>query len=154
MNTLHHLKTFKRNLVIRLIENGETDSSIATLTELSESWVRHLRHVYRHEGAEGLILKKPGGSVCRLSPENLEHLCTILDKGAVAYGLEGAFWDRKRVKYVIEQEFKVEYDVEHISHILARLNYTLQRPRKKDFRQSDEKVDLWKTETLPEIKKK
>jgi putative transposase len=78
----------------------------------------------------------------------------ILDKGAELYGLEGSFWDRKRVKYVIEQEFGVVYDIEHISDILAKINYTLQRPVKKDYRQSAEKVKQWTEQTLPEIKKR
>lgn len=63
------------------------------------------------------MLQKPGGTVCRLTPSNFEELRAILDKGAVAYGLEGEFWDRKRVKYVIKQAFNIDYDVEHISAI-------------------------------------
>jgi transposase len=148
------LKSYKRNLVIQLIEKGSDNLLIAELTEFSESWVRQLRRVYKKNGAAGLILEKPGGSKCRLSDANLEHLRTVLGKGAPEYGLEGEFWDRKRVKYVIEQEFGVIYDEEHISVILAKINYTLQKPRKKDFRQNDEKVIEWQQETLPEIKKK
>jgi transposase len=154
MPYFNDLKSYKRNLLIQLIEKGSDNSLIAELTEFSESWVRRLRSIYEKQGASGLNLEKPGGSVCRLNTTKLEHLRSVLDKGAPAYGLEGEFWDRKRVKYVIEQEFCVIYDVEHISFILAKINYTLQKPRKKDFRQEDEKVALWQQETLPAIKKK
>ncbi len=154
MSYFNDLKSYKRNLLIQLIEKGAEDALIAELTEFSESWVRHLRSIYEKHGASGLILEKPGGSKCRLSDANLANLHTILGKGAPEYGLEGEFWDRKRVKYVIEQEFGVIYDEEHISFILAKINYTLQKPRKKDFRQNDEKVLEWQQDTLPSIKKK
>jgi transposase len=154
MSYFNDLKSYKRNLLIQLIEKGSDNSLIAELTEFSESWVRQLRRVYEKNGASGLNLEKPGGSKCRLSDANLEHLRTVLGKGAPEYGLEGEFWDRKRVKYVIEQEFGIIYDEEHISCILAKINYTLQKPRKKDFRQNDEKVVEWQQTTLPEIKKK
>lgn len=154
MQHIHPLKEFKRNLIIRLFEKGESNEQIAELSELSVGWINHLHRIFQEKGSSSLVLQKPGGSVCRLTPSNFEELRLILDKGAVAYGLEGAFWDRKRVKYVIQQAFNIDYDVEHISAILAKLNYTLQKPRKKDFRQDDAKVELWTTKTLPEIKKK
>lgn len=147
-------KEYRRNLVFKLIEQGKSDSEIAYLSEYSESWVRQLRT--KHEKAEEsiLVLRKPGGSVCRLSPSDFEKLRQILSKGAEVYGLEGASWDRKRIKYVIEQEFSVVYDIEHISEIAAKINFTLQKPVKKDFRQSAEKVKIWTETTLPDIKKK
>jgi transposase len=154
MQHIHPLKEYKRQLIVRLIDNGETDESIAALAEYSVKWIRHLRLLYEKEGDKVLILQKPGGSVCRLDESDLSALRGILDKGSESYGLEGAFWDRKRVKYVIKQEFNVDYDIEHISDILAKINYTLQKPRKKDFRQNETKVAVWTEQTLPEIKKK
>jgi transposase len=146
-------KEYRRQLVKKLFEQGKNDKEIAYLSDYSESWVRQLR--LKHEKSEVSIttLHKPGGSVCRLSTSNFDQLRQILEKGAEAYGLEGAFWDRKRIKYVIEQEFSVFYDIEHISDIVTKINFTLQKPVKKDFRQSDEKVKIWIETTLPDIKK-
>jgi transposase len=154
MQHIHPLKEFKRSLIIRLFEKGESTEKIAELTDYTTGWIDQLYRVFQTEGACALVLQKPGGSVCRLTPSNFEELRAILDKGAVAYGLEGEFWDRKRVKYVIKQAFNIDYDVEHISAILSKLNYTLQKPRKKDFRQDDAKVEIWTEQTLPDIKKK
>ena len=153
MSYINESKSFKRTLLKRLIDKGENNKTIADILEFSESWVKQLRHRNETEGASAFLLQKPGGSVCRLSATQLDTLSSTLAKGAELYGLEGAFWDRKRVKYVIEQEFGVVYDVEHISDILKRINYTLQVPRKRDYRQSPEKVAIWENETLPAIKK-
>jgi transposase len=154
MAYLNSFKLYRRRLLQKLFDAGESDTEIAHLTEYSESWIRTLRTKYEKEGINLLELHKPGGSVCRLNAAQLSRLRLILDEGAESYGLEGAFWDRKRVKYVIEQEFSIHYDIEHISDILAKLNYTLQKPVKKDFRQSADKVQVWIDKTLPEIKKK
>jgi transposase len=146
-------KEYRRQLVKKLFEQGKSDKEIAYLSDYSESWVRQLRLKYEESEASITTLHKPGGSVCRLSTSNFDQLRQILEKGAEAYGLEGAFWDRKRIKYVIEQEFSVFYDIEHISDIVTKINFTLQKPVKKDFRQSDEKVKIWTETTLPDIKK-
>lgn len=42
--------------------------------------------------------------------------------------------------------------MQHISNILAKLDYTLQRPRPKDPRQDIEAVRYWKEEELQELK--
>lgn len=153
MSYINLPKENRRNLVRKLFEQGKTDTEVAYYSEYSESWVFKLRKQYEKDATSLTVLHKPGGSVCRLSTSNFEQLRQILEKGAEAYGLEGAFWDRKRIKYVIEQEFSVFYDVEHISEIVTKINFTLQKPIKKDFRQSDEKVKVWTETTLPDIKK-
>lgn len=147
-------KSYRRELVKKLFDEDFDDSYISHLTAYSESWIRSLRLQYNSADGDILTLKKPGGSVSRLSAADFDKLRLILDKGSLQYGLEGDYWDRKRVKYVIEQEFNVFYDVEHISDILAKINYTRQKPVKKDFRQSAEKVETWVEETLPAIKKR
>lgn len=150
---INDIKDYRRNLVKKLFEQEKTYTEIAYLTDYSESWIRQLHKVYKEDTRLLTELSKPGGSKCRLSAEDLKKLRAVLDKGSQSYGLEGSFWDRKRVKYVIEQEFKVTYNVEHISEILSKINYTLQKPEKKDFRQKAEAAQKWVEETLPEIKK-
>jgi transposase len=98
MHHIHPLKEYKRNLIIRLFEKGERNEEIAQLTDFSTGWIDQLHRVFQKKGASALVLQKPGGSVCRLTPSNFEELRLLLDKGASAYGLEGEFWDRKRVK--------------------------------------------------------
>lgn len=153
MSYINTAKEYRRNLVKKLLDQGKTDQEISYLSEYSESWIRKLRTQHTQTSKDISLLHKPGGSKCRLSAENFEQLRQVLEKGSEAYGLEGSFWDRKRIKYVIEKEFSVIYDVEHISDIVARINFTLQKPEKKDYRQSAEKIKIWEEETLPEIKK-
>lgn len=154
MTYVNEIKSYRRNLVKKLFDQGKTYEEISHLTDYSESWIRQLHKAYKKDVTLVTQLTKPGGSRCRLSKEDIKKLRAVLDQGSESYGLEGSFWDRKRVKYVIEQEFGVIYDIEHISEILSKINYTLQKPEKKDFRQKAEAAKKWVEETLPEIKKK
>jgi transposase len=151
---INEIKTYRRSLVKKLFEQEKSYAEISHLTDYSESWLRKLHAKYKKDKSTIMLLHKPGGSTCRLSAKNMVRLREALDLGSVAYDLEGAFWDRKRVKYVIKQEFDIDYDVEHISEILSKINYTLQKPVKKDFRQKEEAAQKWTVETLPLIKKK
>lgn len=153
MTYINESKSYRRVLVKKLFDQDKTDAEIAHLSDYSESWIKQLRKQYQLGIDCITTLHKPGGSVCRLTAENLARLAEVLTNGAESYGLEGAFWDRKRIKYVIEQEFSVIYDVEHISDIVAKIKFTLQKPEKKDFRQNAQKVETWEQITLPDIKK-
>jgi transposase len=150
---INEIKTYRRNIVKKLFEQEKSYAEISHLIDYSESWLRKLHTKYKKDKATIMLLHKPGGSTCRLSDANIVRLRQVLDFGAVAYDLEGVFWGGKRVKYLIKQEFDIDYDVEYISEILSKINYTLQKPVKKDFRQKEEVAKKWTEETFPLIKK-
>jgi transposase len=77
----------------------------------------------------------------------------ILSIGALSKGYESDYWDRKRIKEVIKQEFDVDYHISHISKVLQRLNFTLQKPKRSDYRQDPVQQDKWINEGLPALKK-
>lgn len=54
---------------------------------------------------------------------------------------------------MIKENFKIDYTLQHVSNLLAKIEYTLQRPRMKDPRQDLEKVQKWKEEELKELQK-
>lgn len=54
---------------------------------------------------------------------------------------------------MIKDSFGIDYSLQQISNILAKIDYTLQRPRPKDPRQDEESVRKWKEEDLKALKK-
>ena len=48
----------------------------------------------------------------------------------------------------------MSYCKQHVSRLLKKLNYTRQKPQLEDYRKNPEKVAEWKSDKLPEIKKK
>jgi transposase len=100
------------------------------------------------------ISEKRMGAKSRLSAEQLTQLPEFLTKGSEYYDFSGNYWTHKRVKYVIEKEFGVTYEVKQVGRILKKIAWTWQKPQKKDIKQDLAKVDKWKTEDLPALKKK
>jgi transposase len=104
------------------------------------------------------ISQKRLGAKSRLSTEQLANLPDFLSKGSEYYEFTGDYWSGtppayKRVKYVIEKEFGVIYEIKQVGRILEKIKWTLQKPQKKDAQQDLTKVDKWKTEDLPALKK-
>jgi transposase len=100
------------------------------------------------------ITQKRLGPKPRLSAEQLVKLPEFLSKGSEFYEFTGNFWTHKRVKYVIEKEFSIIYEIKQVGRILEKIKWTQQKPQKKDIQQDLLKVEKWKTEDLPALKKK
>ena len=100
------------------------------------------------------ISQKHLGVKSRLSTEQLIKLPDLLSKGSEYYEFSGDYWTYKRVKYVIEKEFSVIYEVKQVGRILKKIAWTWQKPQKKDAKQDLGKVEKWKTESLSVLKKK
>jgi transposase len=83
----------------------------------------------RAEGVEDGLRRHPAaGPTPKLSPQQLAQLPALLDRGAEAYGLRGQGWTCKRVGEVIRRTFGVTDDPAHLSRLLHRLGYSVQRP--------------------------
>ncbi len=144
---------FRRQMIIRLREEGHTQGKIAELLDLTQPYVNRIIQTFRLQGASALEVSTGKGAVSRLNTDQKERLKVILDSGAVASGFEGELWTAKRIQRVIEEQLGVQYSQRQVYRILEGLNYTLQKPIKVDYRQSKQAVESWKTDQLPELKK-
>ena len=109
--------------------------------------------IYQKESLGLPISQKHLGAKSRLSAEQLAKLPEFLSKGSQYYDFSGDYWTHKRVKYVIEKEYGVIYEVKQVGRILVKIAWTSQKPQKKDTKQDLEKVEKWKTEGLSALKK-
>jgi transposase len=57
------------------------------------------------------------------------------------------------VAQLIKDRFGVEHHLSHLSRILRNLDFTLQKPKRRDDRQDAQAVAQWQHETLPKLKK-
>jgi hypothetical protein len=60
MTYINAIKSYRRGLLKKLFDSGETNVRISDLTEYSESWIRTLRTKYEKEQIDLLALHKPG----------------------------------------------------------------------------------------------
>ena len=145
---------YRDKLVIEASEAGFRQSKIASMYSLHQSTVCRLMKRYR---ANGCQLPLPHSSTASakpaLSAADELSLKEILSAGALSQGYESDYWDRKRIKGLIRDKFGIDYHISHISKVLNRLNYTLQKPKRRDYRQDAAQQEKWINDSLPALKK-
>jgi transposase len=147
----HSERVIRNAIIINLWESGFDQSTIARNVNLCQQMVSKIIE----KSANGLPMSTKGKGVKRrLSDDELEKLPTFLEKGTEFYGFEGAYWTQARVGFVIKKEFNVDYGVKQVGRILSLIKWTLQKPQRKNIKQSIEKVKKWKEEDLLNLKKK
>ena len=87
-------------------------------------------------------------------PEQLAQLPALLDRGAEAYGFRGQAWTCKRVGEVIRRTFGVTYDPSHVSRLLHRLGYSVQRPIERATQRDEAAIRLLVGAALASAQKK
>lgn len=146
---------FRFGLMVALYEQGRSQVEIAGLLQCSQPWVSTFLKRYQQMGAAALQVKKgAGGKRSRLSTAQLESLKAMLLKGALHYDFPTDSWTRERIAALIAAQFSVRYSAAHISKLMRRLGFTVQKPKRKSFKKSAKAVTRWQQETLPALKKK
>lgn len=142
-----------RRRCVELKESGWKQKDIALALGLTEGWVSQTLKKHRELGSDGLLARKPPGSLPKLTAEQHSQLVGELEQGAVSHGFPGHVWTRSRVNDLIGRLFGVSYDPTQVGRILKKLGWSLQKPVKKARQQNKQKVEQWREETVPNIKK-
>lgn len=77
----------------------------------------------------------------------------MLIKGALSYGFETDNWSRDHIMRLIKTEFAIDYHVSHISKVMQKIGFSLQKPKTKSYRKDEQAGIRWKEEQLPALKK-
>ena len=104
-------------------------------------------------GKEALRKRSSPGAPARLSADQRARLPGLLEKGAVAHGFRGEVWTCQRVAQVIKREFGVGYHPAHVSRILKRLGFSLQKPDRLADQRDEDAIEEWREKRWPELKK-
>ena len=145
---------FRFRTIVELKESGHTQKAISELVGCSQAWVSKVLKRYLTQGEQGLKIKgKAPGATPKLTESQFSKLKTMLLKGALIYGFETDNWTRERIAKLIADKFSVQYHPAHISRIMKKLGFSLQKPKSKSYRKDDQKVVKWKKEELPALKK-
>lgn len=144
-------RVVRNEIILKLSQSGMNQKAIAQSVSLCQQMVSKILE----KAANNLPMSSKGKGVGRrISDDELKTLPVFLGKGAAFYGFEGAYWTQERVRFVIKKEFNLDYEVKQVGRLLALIKWTLQKPQKKDAKQSHEKVEKWKEQDLPALKKK
>ena len=136
-----------------LKEAGWKQTNIAQALGLTEGWVSRTLKKYRQDGKPALAWHKPTGPACRLTNEQITQLVEELNKGAEHHGFPGQIWTRPRVNELIKRFFGVSYDPSQIGRLLKKIGWSRQKPQPKARQQNPQRVQQWRDERLPDLKK-
>lgn len=152
---LKHIETqkFRRDQIVRLHSEGKTQSEIAVLVGCTQAWVSVVLKRSK-SGYYDNMIPKGMGKQAALDQSALDELKIALEQGALPHGFETDNWSRERVSQLIEQKFGVRHHPAHVSRILAKIGFTRQKPKRKDYRRDANEVSKWYKERLPKAQKK
>lgn len=128
-------------------------AAIARQLKVSRQSVSRWYTEWRSGGARALNGAGRAGRKPRLDPQQLRKVERTLRQGARANGFDTDLWTLPRVALVIERVTDVHYHPGHVWKILGAMDWTLQRPAKQARERDSKKVEFWKNERWPAVKK-
>jgi transposase len=143
----------RRRRAVALLKEGYSQTRVAEMVGSSQGSVSRWQKLAL-EGEEALELKPHPGRPRLLSQDQEQKLERLLARGAKAHGWRNELWTCPRVKLLIEQEFGVEYHVDHVRKILVqRLGWTPQKPETRARERREDEIEHWRSVDFPRLKK-
>ena len=144
----------RRRRAVRLLQAGNTLSTVARTVGAAVSAVWQWRETFRRKGDKGLAARPAPGRPRKLTSRQRQRLPKLLAVGAQAYGYRNDLWTTRRIAAVIERELGVDYHPAHVSRILADLGWSCQKPERRALERNEAAIEHWKRHRWVEIKKK
>jgi len=138
----------------RLLEKGYRQSEVARRVGAHRQSVSQWAVQLRAQGRAGLKKAGRAGRKPRLNPDELRTIEQGLKQGPEALGYGTSLWTSARVAHLIERECGVAYHPGHVWRILRQLGWSCQRPTGRALERNEEKIQRWKQQRWPELKKR
>jgi transposase len=137
-----------------LFQLGWRQCQIAAALGVSEGAVSQWLAQAHRAGPAALRARPRPGRPSRLSPAQQAQVPALLRQGAMAFGFRGERWTRQRVAEVIRREFGVTYHPAHISRLLDRWGWSLQKPMRRARQRDEAAIQAWREQRYPALVKK
>ena len=85
------------------------------------------------KGVDSLKKRRATGRPSRLTCEQLQDLTRIYAEGPQAHGLDSPRWTTGRLAIVIENQFGIRYDEDHVGRLMHKLGLRSRRTRVESF---------------------
>lgn len=144
----------RREYAIRLLQAGNTLSTVARAVNAAPSSVLRWQRTYQRHGWPGLQARPIPGRPPRLAPAQRKKLERLLLAGALAAGFKTDLWTLKRIAQMIKRVFGITYHPSHVWKILTNLNWSCQKPERRALQRDEKAIAHWKRYHWPKIKQK
>lgn len=137
-----------------MFELGKEPVDIAASLKVDDQTVRRWRRVWQQHGRDGLRSKAHPGRRALMSEDQRQALVQMLLKPPTENGFNKHIWTTSMIAALIEREFKITYHPDRVGVILHTLGFTWQKPQRRARERDEQRIQAWRQETWPEIKKK
>jgi transposase len=117
-----------------LRRQGKKEEEIAGTLGVTKSAVSKWLNKLHDNGLKGAMPVKQTGRPKRLSTEQLKLLRADLLKNPAKHGHQETFWNTKLVQEHVKQKFGVTFVSRHMTRLLHKLGFSLQKPRPSEYR--------------------
>ena len=131
-------------------KKGLNQVQIGEIFNLSQASVSHI--IISVKNGKNVHKEETRGAIPKLTIEQKHTLKSLLIQPPSRYNY--SVWDKWSIQALIKTKFEVNYHENYIYKIMKSINFSSQKPKQKDYRQSTEKVANFKEEKAMEIKKK
>ena len=143
-------KRERNELICTQYKEGYSQEKIGKFYNLSQSRVSEI--LLEKKRGIPKIIKETRGAKARLNEKQLSELSELLKRSKKEK--DGfPYWNKWSIKQLIKDTFDVDYHENYIWKLMDKIGFTSQRPQTKDYRQCEEKLDTFKKQTAPSIKK-
>ena len=144
----------RRHRALGLLDGGRSLNEVARLLDCAPSSVMRWRDAREAGGAEALRVRFSPGRPAKLDARQRKRLVRLLLQGAITHGYTTELWTTARIARLIWKEFRVRYHRDHVGRLLHALGWTVQKPERRALERDEERIERWKKQTWPSIKKK
>ena len=137
-----------------LFQKGLGPSAVARKLGVRRQSAHAWQQTWKQSGIEGLRSQGAAGPKPRLTPAPEEDLAQAILDGPEAAGYPTAVWTLPRLARLIQQRHGVRYHPGHVWHLLDRLGFSCQRPRRRALERNAAEIRRWHRQRWPDLKKK
>ena len=137
----------------KMFANGLSQAEIARKLKVTPTAVNQWHKAWDESGIEALKSIGIPGPQSELTAEKRKAFKKAILKGPESFGYETDLWTLPRLKAVMKKVNRIDFSEVWIWHIVRSLGFTPQKPQVKAKQRNEEAIALWKTKTLPGLKK-
>jgi len=143
----------RRRQALRLLEEGYSLNEVGRMIGSAPSSVMRWRDALQSGGEEALKVRFSPGRPATLTDAQRKRIVALLLKGAIANGFGTELWTTGRVATLIQKRCRVQFHRSHVARLLHELGFSCQKPERRALERDEEKIEAWKRQRWPQVKK-
>ena len=147
----------RRRTVRAVIEQDLSKAEAARVFGVSRTSVHSWLDLYRRNGEEGLVPKRPGRPKCggRLQGWQAATIVNIIkDHCPEQLKMPFALWTREAVRDLIRMRFDIGYSLGMVGRLLRRWGFTPQKPVTRAYERNDDRIRDWLKREYPALRRR